>query len=187
MFDFTCCFTLNSINDSFGVSKLWSDGKILALDFVSKWSSENGGSEVIASTSFWMSFDKTGVVFLLGLIHKILWMLIISWLVHPVWIKSIWSGVTRASSLFRVSCHILHLGLQWLHLHITCTFLLVWHVYHQSWNVGLWLCWQGWFHKILQVWLWFFWQVKFVLHKMVSKLLYRYGDASKSLQLFVLQ
>ena len=48
---------LNFINYSSCFSKLWSDEKILAWDFISKWSSEDGCSEVIVNTPFWKCSD----------------------------------------------------------------------------------------------------------------------------------
>ena len=48
------CFPLNSINSSSCFSKIWSGGEILAWNFLSKWSSKDGCSEVMVSTSFWM-------------------------------------------------------------------------------------------------------------------------------------
>ena len=54
IFHSVCCFPLKSINSSSGCSKHLLDGKRLAWSLLSKWDSEDGCSEVILSTSFWM-------------------------------------------------------------------------------------------------------------------------------------
>ena len=72
--------------------------------------------------------------------HRMPWLNILTCIVHPVWIKYIWSGATRAVDVFRISSQVLHFGLQWLSLQIPWTLHLVWHIYHQIWQVGLWLC-----------------------------------------------
>ena len=57
-FGYICCFTLSSINSSSCFYKLWSDGEILDWNLVSKWSSEDGGSEARVNTSFLMCSDE---------------------------------------------------------------------------------------------------------------------------------
>ena len=54
---FIMVFPLNFINASFRFSELWSDVKILACNFLSKCSSEDGFSKVIVSTSFLIGPD----------------------------------------------------------------------------------------------------------------------------------
>ena len=54
----SCCSSLKSINYYYCFSKLWSDGEILSWDFLSKWYSEDGCSELMVSTSFWMGPDE---------------------------------------------------------------------------------------------------------------------------------
>ena len=58
MFDSMRCYLLNSINSSSCFSKLWLDGEILAWNLLSKWTAEDGCSELIVSTSFWMGPDE---------------------------------------------------------------------------------------------------------------------------------
>ena len=53
-----CCFPLNSISYYYYLLKNWSGGERLALNSVSKWPSEDGGSEVRARTSFSFFSDE---------------------------------------------------------------------------------------------------------------------------------
>ena len=53
-----CCYPLNYINSYYGCSKVLSYWEILSWNFLSKWSSEDGCSEFMVSTSFWMGPDE---------------------------------------------------------------------------------------------------------------------------------
>ena len=55
---FIIVFFLEIYQLFFLFSKLWSYEEILACNFLSKWSSQDECSELMASTSFWMGLDK---------------------------------------------------------------------------------------------------------------------------------
>ena len=58
LFGYICFSPLNSINSSYLFSKLGLDGEISSWNFFSKWSSEDGCSDVVVSPLFWMASDE---------------------------------------------------------------------------------------------------------------------------------
>ena len=58
LFGLIFCSTLNSINYYSICSKTLLYGEILSWNLLSKWYSEDGCSEVILNTSFWMGTDE---------------------------------------------------------------------------------------------------------------------------------
>ena len=92
-----------------------------------------------------LSISKLVLILLLLLIfwgghHHMILLKRLACLVHPIWMKSLWSGVTRDVAVFRIYRQFLLLGFQWLSLHIPLSFHLVWNVYHKSRQVGILLC-----------------------------------------------